>query len=158
MDNMVEVEDTGGGPERHIHEEDHRSPNVNNKRPSDESIENVRQRPREDLENIDEAGEVTPANNTANTTAENQGNQNVSENTVIIEIINDSKDSQLIHDRATLNYMLRNSPLGQKSSGIPRFLTTKHKIIIHIVNKEEVAALLNTETLNNDGVEWPIKC
>ena len=118
MDDIEEVEDTGGGPERHT-QEDHRAPNVNNKRPSDESLENPRQRPREDLENIEEV----PETNTANNTAENQGNQNVSENTVIIEMINASKENQLIHDRTTLNYMLRNSPLGQKSSGIPRFQT-----------------------------------
>ena len=81
---------------------------------------------------------------------------NVSDNLIIVELID--KSQELITDRPTLKYMLGMSPLGQKSTKMYRFMTDKHKIVIHIINPEEVNELLKTQHLTNEEGNWPIKC
>ena len=73
-------------------------------------------------------------------------------------MIDKSKDEQLIHDKATINYMIQNSPLGAKSTGIPRFQTTSHKIVLQIIDNDDIPELLLLNKLTNEEGDWPIVC
>ena len=60
--------------------------------------------------------------------------EDVSKHLFIIELIGRTKEEITINDEATLKHMLRNSQLRKKSTGIPRFLKSTHRIILHIID------------------------
>ena len=77
---------------------------------------------------------------------------------LIVELVGDSVVRKLIEDRAGLRYLLMNSEIWEKSTGIPRFQVTKQRIIFHIIDANDITELLKIKKLSVDGESWPIEC
>ncbi|CAL4250117.1 unnamed protein product, partial [Meganyctiphanes norvegica] len=76
----------------------------------------------------------------------------------MVELIEKTKEEISINDRATLKHMISNSQLGAKSTGIPWFQPSAHRIILHIVNEKDIPELLTINKLTNEEGDWPIVC
>ena len=77
---------------------------------------------------------------------------------LIIELIKESITEKVIEDRATLRHLLNKSQLGIKSTGIHRYQTARNRIILHIVEVNDIPELLKIEKLEDENESWPIKC
>ena len=150
-------------------------PNQTNKRKSEDDINtlaNQAQRPREDYDDIEieedsapGSGGQIPGNQVSDNLhipAQHQQNnvqhlpnynQNtdegdeVSQHLLVIELVDRSVNENLIKDSATLLNIIKSSPIGAKSSGKPRILTTSQKVVLHITNKHDITDLLTIDNI-----------
>ena len=82
-------------------------------------------------------------------TSRSNPEDSVSSHVFIVELIEASRSEDLINDRATIRHLINNSPLGPKSLGGIRFLPSAHKIVLHIINNEDIEGLLKLDKLSN---------
>lgn len=84
---------------------------------------------------------------------------NVSNNIVIVELIDRSRDENLVKDGGTLRRIFATSPFGQCSSIYPRINHTAHKLIFSIDDIQDIPDLLKIESIRDEdlSVNWPIR-
>ena len=122
------------------HDESIQVPN-NNSISTGQSLANDAETP---LEGSDNTGHIIA--NDAETSLEG------SNKVIIIELIERSKEEQLILDKATLLNLLNNSLFKDKYSGRPRYNYTKHQLVLSINEAEDVPGLLQMKNLQDaDG-------
>ena len=84
--------------------------------------------------------------------------QDISNNVVVIELVDKTKEEKLIVDKATILHLINSSAFNGKYSGLPRRLITKHQVVLNIINSDHVSELLLIDKLTNDEGDWPVKC
>ena len=105
-----------------------------------------------------EAQDVNNNNDAGEASGTSSDSTDVSKNTLVVEFVDKSKEENLIHDKGTVKLLLINSPIWEKSTKFSKFLLSAHKVVLHIIEPDDVTDLLGITQLNNAEGAWPIQC
>ena len=77
---------------------------------------------------------------------------------LIVEFKGKSVEQKIVYDNDTVIYLLRNSPIGPKYSGKPRFNYNGHSLNLYIDDDRDIEELLKIDRLIDQEEEWPVVC
>ena len=99
---------------------------------------------------------IVEINGNIETERSNRPRLEVEEIALIIELGEKAVSDKLHIDRGTFLELLRRSPFNNKHTGRPQFQISKERVIVNIIDKEDVPDLLRVKYLEMDGEKWPI--